>query len=94
MSDNDAGDAAFDKSTAKLVAEANASGGIECGERLVEQEEGGPGGERTSEGDALLFTAGDGAGQARGERGEAEPREPFGGLSGLTRGKGDVGFDG
>jgi hypothetical protein len=82
VGDHDGGHAEAALEGADLLAQAGADAGVERGERLVEQEEAGGGGQRAGEGHALLLAAGELDGVFRALLGQADEGEQLGDAGG------------
>jgi hypothetical protein len=72
VGDVDAGGAELIVEAADVDADLGAQGGVEVGEGLVEEEEGGAADDRASHGDALTLAAREGLGESIEEGAEAE----------------------
>ena len=70
---------------AQVAADVAAGAGVEGGERFVEQQQAGFGGQGAGQGDALGLAAGEGAGPVVGVVGEPDPCEPGGGAGSGVR---------
>ena len=66
---------------AQVAADVAAGAGVEGGERLVEQQQAGLGGQGAGQGDALGLAAGQGAGPVAGVVGEPDALEPVRGAA-------------
>ena len=93
VGDEDGSGAGGGEDLADLATHPAAQVGVEVGEGLVEQDDGGGGGQRPGEGDPLLLAPGEVAGQAVLEPGEPDQVDDVGDPGGSPAAPGDAEAD-